>query len=316
MVEQLKILRHVLGDYYKSGDETLFHCPYCNHHKKKLSINIEKNAYQCWICGQGGKDIYRVVRRFGNYKQKERWREIMDVAPELTRFGTNMFNAIKGEDSEEIQIISLPEGFKTLSERSKGLSYRQVVSYLGKRGITQQDVLWWRMGYCSEGPYKNRVIIPSFDVHGNINYYVARSFEGHPRRYLNPPVSRNIIFNELMINFDKEIIIVEGVFDAIKAGENAIPILGSMLTEKGKLFKKIVENDTPVILALDSDATKKSQRIKKLLLKYGIEVREVDIQGYEDVGEMTKEEFRKVLNKATFITQSDYLQQAISNIAL
>ena len=316
MIEQLKILRNILGDSYKSGNETLFHCPYCNHHKKKLSINIDKNAYQCWICGQGGKDIYRVVRRFGNYKQKERWRDIMDVAPELTRFGANMFNAIKGEDSEEIQVVPLPEGFKSLSERSRGLPYRQASSYLTKRGITKQDALWWRMGYCATGEYKNRIIVPSFDVFGNINYFVARSFDGHPRRYLNPPVSRNIIFNELMINFDKEVVIVEGVFDAIKAGKNAIPILGSMLTEKGKLFKRIVENDTPVILALDSDAKKKSQRIKKLFLKYGIEVREVNVQGYEDVGDMSKEEFIKILNKATFITQADYLQQAISNIAL
>jgi len=316
MTEQLKILRNILGDFYKSGNESLFHCPYCKHHKKKFSINIDKNAYQCWICGQGGKDIYRIVRRFGSYKQKDRWRELMDIAPELTRFGVNMFNAIKGEDIEETQIITLPRAFKTLSEPSGSRPYRQALSYLTKRGITQQDVLWWRMGYCAEGEYKNRIIIPSFDIHGNINYYIARSFDGHPRRYLNPPASRNIIFNELMINFDKEIVIVEGVFDALKAGRNAIPILGSMLTEKGRLFKRIVENDTPVILALDPDAKKKSQRIKNLFLKYGIEVREVNIQGYEDVGEMTKEEFKLILNKATFITETNYLQQAISNIAL
>jgi len=315
MIEQSKILRSILGDSYKSGKEILFHCPYCNHHKKKLSVNIDKNAYQCWICGQGGSDIYRIIRRFGSYEQKARWRELMDIAPELTRFGVNMFNAIKGEDIEETQIVTLPEGFKTLSEPSNSRPYKQAISYLTKRGITQYDVLWWRMGYCTKGEYKNRVIIPSFDVCGNINYYVARSFDGHPRRYLNPPASRNIIFNELMINFDKEIIIVEGVFDALKAGKNAIPILGSMLTEKGKLFKKIVENDTPVILALDADAKKKSQRIKKLFLKYGIEVREVEVQGYEDVGEMTKEQFTKVLNKATFINEANYLHQAIENIS-
>ena len=316
MTEQLKILRNILGDFYTSGEESLFQCPFCNHHKKKLSVNLEKNAYQCWVCGAGSKDIYRLIRRFGSFKQKDQWRELAGTAPALSRFGVDMFNAITGEETEELQVVPLPEGYKTLSEPSTSLSYRKAKSYLAKRGITQQDGLWWRMGYCSTGPYKGRIIIPSFDTQGNISYFVARSFDGHPRRYLNPPVSRNIVFNELMINFDKEVIIVEGVFDAIKAGKNAIPILGSNLTERGKLFRKIVENDTPVILALDADATKKSSRIKKLFLKYGIEVREIDTEGFEDVGEMTKKQFTKVLNKATFINETNYLHQAITNISL
>ena len=36
------ILRNVLGYYHQAGDELLFACPKCNHHKNKLSVNIER----------------------------------------------------------------------------------------------------------------------------------------------------------------------------------------------------------------------------------------------------------------------------------
>ncbi len=75
MSEQKKvnILADVLGRHYVSGEEHIFKCGFCNHHKKKLSVNIPKNKYKCWICDTRGRNIRRIVRRFGNFTQlKER----------------------------------------------------------------------------------------------------------------------------------------------------------------------------------------------------------------------------------------------------
>jgi hypothetical protein len=87
-------------------------------------------------------------------------------------------------------------------------------------------------------------------------------------KYLNPPVSKNVVFNELFVDWDEPVILVEGLFDAIVAGQNAIPILGSTLREQSKLFQAIVINDSPVYLALDEDAKKKQDYIVKLFFKY------------------------------------------------
>ena len=38
MRERIQVVRDVLGDGYRSRNEHLFHCPFCNHHKKKLSL--------------------------------------------------------------------------------------------------------------------------------------------------------------------------------------------------------------------------------------------------------------------------------------
>ena len=42
--DKRKIVTQVLGSYYQKGDEHLYHCPFCNHHKKKMSVNFA-NGY-------------------------------------------------------------------------------------------------------------------------------------------------------------------------------------------------------------------------------------------------------------------------------
>ncbi len=311
MNEKLSILHNILGKSYKSNDEHLFACPYCGHHKNKFSVNVEKNVYKCWICDARGKNLFRVIRRFGTFSQQEKWKELSGDTQDLGEFDRLFEIPVREEQIE--QILEMPQGFRTLTSVSNSRSYLKAMRYLSQRGIKATDILKWKMGYTTEGNFKNRIIIPSFNSKGNLNYFVARTFSGDYRRYMNPPVSRNIIFNELYVDFEEEVTIVEGAFDAIKA-ENAIPILGSTIRETSKLFQKIVTNDTPVLLALDPDARKKSESIKKLFLKYGIEVREVEYPDERDIGDMSREEVSNLSQKANFVQSSDSLINAISAI--
>ena len=186
--------------------------------------------------------------------------------------------------------------------------------YLSSRGLTRLDILKWKIGYCKEGRYAGRILIPSFDMDGDCNYFIARSYVGHSYRYLNPPADRDLVFNELMVDWDEPIILVEGVFDAIAAGQNAIPILGSTLREDSRLFQAIAIHDTPVYMALDYDAEKKSEWIIKSMLRYDLEVHKVPIDD-EDVGEMGKQEFKERLFSARKIEDDTYFfQKTLENI--
>lgn len=312
MKEKLGILSKILGSHVKSNEEHLFSCPYCKHHKKKFSVNVEKNVYKCWICDARGNNIYRIVRRFGSFSDAETWKAHSGEKIDLNQF-ENLFWEDDDDDEPE-QVISMPPNFKTLTSKTVGSFGKRALKYLWGREVDINDILKWKIGYCSAGPYKNRIIIPSFSDKGNLNYFIARTFSDDYRRYMNPSFSRDIVFNELYVDFDKEVTIVEGVFDALKA-ENAIPILGSTIRETSRIFKKIVKNDTPVLLALDPDARCKSEKIKKLLLKYGIEVREVKYDDNDrDIGEMSKKEVREMTMNAPFIRDCDNLISAISNI--
>mgnify|MGYP001175025941 FL=1 len=124
---------------------------------------------------------------------------------------------------------------------------------------------------------------------------------------MNPDASRDIIFNHLYLDFDEDLTIVEGVFDAIIAGPNAVPILGSTLNESSELFQEIVRNDTPVYVALDRDAKKKENKLIEKFLEYGIEIYKIDTSAYEDVGAMPKANFLHLKKKATLINSDNYL---------
>ena len=307
MHEKLVILTDVLGSSYRSGGELLFKCPYCKHHKRKLSVNVEKGVYKCWICDARGTKLSRIVRRFGTFNDYQAWKDISGEKTNLSDFDSIFEEKI---EVKEKQIIEMPESFVSLCNHNPS---KVATRYLKTRDIEKPDILKWKMGYCTKGRYKDRIIIPSFDMQGNLNYFIARTFTDQYMRYLNPPAGRDIIFNELYLDFEKEITLVEGVFDAIKA-ENAVPLLGSTLRESSNLFKKIVKFDTPVLLALDPDAERKSTYIKNLLLKYGIEVRELQYPDDRDLGEMSKEEVRILSTEAPFIREYDTLLSAISSL--
>tara|TARA_B100000287_G_C20183663_1_gene603234 strand:- start:184 stop:591 length:408 start_codon:yes stop_codon:yes gene_type:complete len=117
-------------------------------------------------------------------------------------------------------------------------------------------------------------------------------------KYLNPPISKNVVFNELFVDWDEPVILVEGLFDAIVGGQNAIPILGSTLREESKLFQAIVLNDTPVYLALDEDAQKKQEYMIRTMHKYDIDMRVIDTTNVDDVGSMSKEQFQERYSNA------------------
>ena len=261
--EKIKILSNVLGTSYREGhNQLLFYCPSCEHQKKKLSINVERNLFKCWVCDYSGRNVFRIIKRFGTYSDKKEWSRLTQRV-EIENFSEKLFGS----------------------------------------------VIRWKIGYCSSGKYEGRVIFPSFNLSGDLNYFVGRSYAGDWKRYINPSTKNDIVFNHLSLDFLQPIVIVEGVFDAVKSGINSVPLLGSTLSEESILFSEIVKNDTTIYLALDSDAKKKAERMIRLFLKYDIEIYVIDIEQtvHEDVGEMSKEEFETLKTKAEKLDAEKFL---------
>ena len=130
-------------------------------------------------------------------------------------------------------------------------------------------------------------------------------------KYKNPPASKNVVFNDLNIDWDDDIIIVEGVFDAIRH-KNCVPILGSSLRESHKLFQKVCRNKAEVFLALDEDAKSKELYIAKKFREYGISCKAIPSTPYADLAEMPKSEFIQRKQNADFITDLDYLHYKLN----
>ena len=300
--QRLSILKAVLGRFRRTGSEYLFNCPFCKHHKPKFSVNLNRGA-KCWVCDWKSPDVRRVIRRAGSFSQLQEWDAITG------RVSLSAFDELFGDHEDVVveETIKLPDSFISLANGNVSLSSLAARQYLKSRGLTEKDLVNWKIGFCASGEYANRVIIPSFNMNGEVNYFIARAYNDDWMRYKNPPVSRDIVFNELFLDWDSDLTIVEGAFDAIVAGPNAVPILGSTLNERSKLFQAIVRHDTPIYIALDPDAEKKTNKLISALMKYDVELYKVDISGYDDVGSMTKQEYQKRKEEALFMSSDNYL---------
>ena len=276
-------------------DEVAFFCP--KHGARpdrvigQLSVNLNTDKFHCWSCGFSGKKLTSLLE-----KGSEEWKEYVES-----------LDLSKPEDkiSKQYDTPKLPQEFRTLSKEWKSPYYSAAMSYLTKRGLSYEDILLWKLGYCEEGEYKNRIIIPSFDENGFLNFFTARSFYDGSSRYKNGNFSKDIIFNDYLIDWKKSVTITEGPFDAFKIKDNVIALQGSSLTRGTKLFSKIVLSGVDVFFAMDSDAYNKQLKIIEELISYGTECRFVSLRGKKDAGEMTHEEFEDAKNHA-FLVKNEF----------
>ena len=281
-----------------------YHCPFCNHHKPKLEVNMTENSkgenpWHCWVCDKRGKKIHQL------FKQAEVHPDKMTELKAIVKY-------IGPETQVEVaEVIKLPKEYQPLTNiQQSNIIGRHALAYLKSRGLTSEDILKYNIGYCESGPYKNMVIIPSYDGEGRLNYFTGRSFEKDAKiKYKNPSVSRDIIPFELFINWDIPFILCEGPFDAIAIKRNVIPLLGKNI--QSKLMKKIVMSSVDKIyIALDKDAQKQALNFCEQLMNEGKEVYLVDMKD-KDPSEMGFENFINLITDTNPITFSGLLEKKL-----
>jgi DNA primase len=282
-------------------------CPFCNHHKPKLEINFTENKeginkWACWSCGKKGQTIKSL------FKQIKATPEQFQELSKLVKNSNIYFNPTEIITPN----IELPKSYKTFNG-SKDIIARQASAYLKKRNITKFDILKYQIGYCDSGEYSNRIIIPSYDSNGKLNYFTARSFEKEPYiKYRNPETSRDIIPFELFINWELPIILCEGPFDAIAIKRNVIPLFGKNI--QSNLMKKLVESKVQKIyIALDNDAIKQALKFCEQLLNTGKEVYLVELDN-KDPSDLGFENFTKLIQQTTPLTQYKLMEKKLSII--
>jgi len=288
---KLALLRRALNDDgYVRGDEATFFCTSpagCNgnHHKRKLAVNVETDVFHCWVCGWAGHSLLPLLRALGPTD--------LDVIEYTAEAQPDRSAVTKAYDK-----VRLPGEFRPLCVPWSSLYYRQAIGYLADRGITSDDILTYKLGYCETGRYAERIILPSFDEYGELNFFVGRAIWkrlGLP--YLSGKFDKNIIFNDLLIDWSQPITLVEGPFDALKAGTNAIPLQGKIVSPK--LLEKILTKRPKVFVALDTDAVSVSIKIAEQLMRLGVDTSIVSWPSeFNDPGEMTKEQVEQARTKA------------------
>lgn len=316
--EKIDFITRLTSNYNIESDNinVAIWCPFCKHKnrkKLKLVVHLEKGFYHCWLCDVKGSNITKIVKKYN----PSMFEESIKIFKK-TRSSSGLF------DEEILQIkdehVEIPRGFKLLANafNSKNPDVRDIFKYCIKRGVNKHKMWHLRLGFSLDDEFRRQLIIPSFDHEGNINFYTSRRIDedtGSPFKYKNAKVSKkNIIFNELHIDWQLPLTIVEGPLDLIKTNDNSTCLLGSSLTTDMKLFKKIVENKTEVNLALDKDVYNKSMNIASMLYEYDVDVNILDTRIADDVGDMTHDQFQNALCTSKKFNKEDKLLSKIAMI--
>ena len=188
---------------------------------------------------------------------------------------------LEGGREINAKVITMPKEYKFLYLKRKNPLYGSAIKYLKNRMIDEDDMLKYNLHFSLE---HLRILFPSYDNNYKLNYYVSRSINNNAYiKYNNPDIPKSdFIFNEHLIKWNERLLLVEGIFDSILSRMNSVPVLGSSLNRKSKLYKKIIENETPVILAFDQDAYIKQINVASLLYNSGIDVEFVDMRNIEE----------------------------------
>jgi hypothetical protein len=293
---KIKFIESVFGPGRLSagGDNISVRCPICDpsdRSKKKLAIHVADDLNHCWVCGWSARNLLPLIVKFGSSSEVEIYkRDFISLSQQ------------KRADLATSLLPKLPSDFKLLAlhESSSDPDIKVILRYVHARGLTSHDLSYYALGVSSEFRYRRRVIMPSFDSEGCLNYVVARAIDQSTwLKYLNSENPKTeIIFNDLKIDWKKPLTIVEGPFDLMKCPDNSTCLLGSLLSDEHRLFVKILEHRTPIILCLDADARKKSEMIATKLIAYGISVTTPQLPTDRDPGSFSKSEMIDILKEA------------------
>ena len=247
--ELVELLEDVLGKcglHYPNRGQISFNCPICDEGRNKhnLEVNYFNNVYKCWACGDVNNthgSLKRIFDRYANNKQKKLFRILKPETVEVKE--------------KKIAKIVLPEGYTLFKDSSPIYPVRNAaINYLYNRGITDYLIEKYQIGFCDKGDHAGRIIIPSYNLKEELNYFISRSWNPLSKvKYKNPEAEKDkIIFWENQIDWNKDIFLVEGAFDGLFL-ENSIPMLGKHMSSL--LFETIYKKaKKEIIICLDADA--------------------------------------------------------------
>ncbi|RKY33157.1 MAG: hypothetical protein DRP74_00460 [Candidatus Omnitrophota bacterium] len=285
-----QVIRENFDEVRLNGDnsEFILKCPKCGK-EQHFYLNRLSGLGYCHRCGFkcNKSQLYRLL----NIKKSQH------VKPENLFKLTNRYKTITGTIKTA---ISYPNG--TNFDFSATKAGKEALEYLRSRGITKEYIEKYKLGYCTSGWYAGRIIVPVFEGK-KLVYYQARTFRGQEPKYLNPPKSYIYGKSHFVFNLDRaakigRAIITEGVFDAMKVGDEGICIFGKDISnyQAKKISQKKLKK---IVIMLDSDAKVESIVLAKKLYSYLDETKLfVAFLEYGDPGKASSELIKNTLKKA------------------
>ena len=263
------------------------HCPFCDKHKTHSGIHKERHNFYCWVCG--GHTLFNYIKKVLNIENYLVFRYLKQFSSKNIDYKTNPsvsnWNLFNNE-------CTLPKGTHSLENRFK--------QYIKNRGYPLSIVKKYNLKNTGiEGDFKHRLIFP-FYINNQLVTYIGRSIS--KKSYKDCPIEKSILPPKLTLyNYDKlksydNCLIVEGVFDCLRIGDNCVSTSGVSWSDNQI---KLLLNKHPkkVYVCYDSEieAQEKAKKLCGSLSLY-TETERIELPK-GDIGDLTSEEGYWLRNK-------------------
>ena len=324
----------------KKGQNYWGCCPFHNEKTPSFSVSEEKGFYHCFGCGEHG-DIISFTMKSENVDFKTAIYELANMAgikmPELKQKNQEQ------KQAEENYVKITESAAQTYQDLLYTDAGKVALDYIKKRGFSDEMIKKYRIGYAPKnniisskfanvkvdklvstglvrvgnyGPYdffRDKLMFPIFNAHGQIVAFSGRSLDGSEPKYINTTDTelfhkRQTIFG---FNFARDAIhrqnrsiVVEGQIDAIQMQNHGFPEtvapLGTALTEDHVAI--LCKSNRNIVFCFDGDnaGQKAAMRACTLVLPFlrdNSDVRFAFVSGGKDPDEILKNHGESAMKK-------------------
>ncbi len=373
----------------KKGKEFVGICPFHDDSKPSMTVSPAKQFYYCFSCGAGGNSIKFLMEFTRNNftdvvlslakkndinvinvdgpqqevykKQLSRREEIYKILRISKDWFKSQLNNSLGKEAKHYLTSQRNLNTKNINDFELGYapnSWNDLFNYLSKvEKFPLKLILSAGLVVSKENSdnvydrFRNRLIVPIFDMQGRVVAFGGRSLDGQEPKYLNSPESEVFEKGKMLFAFDKassnirkrdKALVVEGYFDVIslhsKGITNSVASLGTALN-KFQISQLCRCTDSKnIIINFDSDnagklATKRViNEVETLSLHDQINLKILQINSFKDPDEYLKkntpEDYYNLIDNASFwidweidqifdskdLSKSDIFQSVISSL--
>ena len=373
----------------KKGKEFVGICPFHDDSKPSMTVSPAKQFYYCFSCGAGGNSIKFLMEFTRNNftdvvlslakkndinvinvdgpqqeiykKQLSRREELYKILRVTKEWFKSQLNNSLGKEAHHYLTSQRNLNIKNINDFELGYapnSWNDLFNYLSKvEKFPLKLILSAGLVVSKDNTdkvydrFRNRLIVPIFDMQGRVVAFGGRSLDGQEPKYLNSPESEVFEKGKMLFAFDKassnirkrdKAVVVEGYFDVIslhsKGITNSVASLGTALNKYQISQLCRCTDSKNIIINFDSDnagrlATKRViNEVESLSLHDQINLKILQIKSFKDPDEYLKEnkpeDYFNLIDNASFwidweidqifdnkdLSKSDIFQNVISSL--
>jgi DNA primase len=272
-----EVLRHyqLLDTFKRTGESLSGPCPiHKGTNPTQFRVSIPKNIWNCFSeCKNGGNVLDFIAQMEGVtiHAAASKAIEWFNLDQAMPRNGSSKKERKGDAEEEKGAEEATPEPEPESTEPNKPLRFtldklQPDHPFLKKRGLTDETIREFGVGFCAKGMMANRIAIPIANFRGDVVAYAGR-FPGEPTeanpKYKLPPGFRKSLelYNlkrAIQGPLENPLVIVEGFFDCMMLHQcglqKTVALMGTSLSDSQlALILQFTSNGSHIIVSLDDD---------------------------------------------------------------